>query len=364
MEPLQNVVRFFEDIFPSSLALPEDRVGLQVQAKDTVDRVMVALELNPQVLKKATRERIDLLYLHHPPLWEPLSRLSYLDPLFSMLAELYFQKISVLAHHTNLDLAPGGIADQWVKLLGLEGSTKPLLPVIHGRKYKIVTFVPPSHLDEVLRALFAQGAGIIGNYEECAFLLPGTGTFLPRAEARPFIGTPGQRETVEEIRVEVEVMSSCLEKVLEALHRTHPYEQPVVDVYPLVTFSSSAGLGRTVHLSSPLPWEAFEERIASLAIPRMEFFGERKAVLQKIALCPGSGRRLVTRVIEERADLFISGDLTHHDVETLCLSSVSYLHLPHGEGERRALRELVPSLREQAQKKGLKVSILFEEDVP
>lgn len=364
MEPLQKVVAFFEDLFPSSLALPEDRVGLHVQAKDTVEKVLVALELNPRVVSKAVHHSFDLLYLHHPPLWEPLRKLSFEDPLFVMLERLYTQGVSVFAHHTNLDIAPQGIADQWLNMLDLEENAKPLLATSHTGKYKVVTFVPPEHLEAVLGALFREGAGVIGNYRDCAFFTLGTGTFLPGKEARPFIGAPEQRESVEEIRVEVEVSSTKLYRVIQALGKAHPYEQPVIDVYELVSTPATTGLGRVVVLSTPLSWEELQERVARLSVPFNLFCEDKDAVFRKIALCPGSGRKLVPKVIEERVDLFISGDLTHHDIERLHLFGIAYLCIPHGEGERRALRELVPRLKQEAQERKLAVDILFEEEVP
>ncbi|MBC7217392.1 MAG: Nif3-like dinuclear metal center hexameric protein [Candidatus Caldatribacterium sp.] len=362
MEPLRKVVEFFEELFPPSFALPEDRIGLQVQAKGTVDKILVALELNHEVFQKAVNWTCDFLYLHHSPLWEPLRKLSCEDPLFRMLGELYTRGISVLVHHTNLDIAPQGIGDQWLKLLDLRGDTKPLLPATHLKKYKVVTFVPPTHLDAVLEALFQEGAGVIGSYRNCAFLVSGTGTFLPEEDTHPFIGTSGKQEKVEEIRVEVEVPSAKLNRVLEALVEVHPYEQPAIDVYPLVLPSKSLGLGRVVSLSAPLSGEEIRERLSRLSVP-FEFTGG-DGTFGKIALCPGSGRTLLPKVIEERADLFVTGDLTHHDIEALRLFGIAYLHIPHGISERRALREVALFVRKKAQERGLNVNIAFEEEVP
>ncbi|MEN3203667.1 MAG: Nif3-like dinuclear metal center hexameric protein [Atribacterota bacterium] len=366
MEPLRNVTELLENLFPSSLALSDDRVGLQVQAKNTVEKILVALELSPQVVRKALESSCDFLYLHHPPLWEPLQRLSCEDPLFVMLEKLYAQGVSVFAHHTNLDIAPQGIADQWLKLLDLEkmAKPKPLFPVPHAKKYKLVTFVPQTHLNAVLEALFLEGAGIIGKYRDCAFFTLGTGTFRPEEAAHPFIGKPGQQEVVEEARVEIEVSSGKLYRAIEALLKAHPYEQPVVDVYQLIPGFEATGLGRVVTLPNPLSPKEIQERFSHLSVPFNLLCEEKDKTFQKIALCPGSGRKLIPKVIEEQVDLFISGDLTHHDIERLRLLGIAYLHVPHGPGERRALREIVPLLEKEVQKRKLKVDILFEEEIP
>ncbi len=359
MERLETVIGFLEAIFPSSLAFPSDPTGLQIKGQNQVEKILVALELNPRVFRQAITENYDFLYLHHPPIWEPITSLSIDDPWLSMLGELYHQKVSILAHHTNLDSAKNGLAEQWIKILSLEGKIQPLEP--HSlRQFKVVTFVPPSHRDKVLEACFSSGGGKIGNYEECSFLLSGKGTFRPQEGAHPFLGKVGEREEAEEIRIEVNVEESFLPQVVENIFSSHPYEQPVVDVYPLFS-SGDTGLGRMVTLSSPVSQEELEKRI-SLAFPLVAHYPDIDFPIhyRKIALCPGSGKSLLERVIKEKPQAFLSGDLSHHDIARLNLWGITYYSIPHEEGERKALKEIYKYLKEEVDKQGLKVELNFE----
>jgi hypothetical protein len=100
---------------------------------------------------------------------------------------------------------------------------------------KLVVFVPREALNEVREALFAAGAGRIGNYEHCSWYGEGTGTFLGGEGTSPNVGQPGREERVAELRLETVFPSECQDEVLAALRRAHPYEEPAFDVYELVS---------------------------------------------------------------------------------------------------------------------------------
>jgi hypothetical protein len=98
---------------------------------------------------------------------------------------------------------------------------------------KLVWFVPADALDATRDAVFAAGAGVIGDYERCSWLTAGTGTFLAREGADPAVGSVGEEERVPEYRVETVVPDGNVDAVVAALRRAHPYEEPAFDLYPL-----------------------------------------------------------------------------------------------------------------------------------
>ncbi len=101
---------------------------------------------------------------------------------------------------------------------------------------KIVVFVPVSHADDVRQALHEAGAGKIGNYEYCSFSVSGKGRFRPMEGAKPFIGKQGVIEEVDEERIEVICPYEKWQGVVEAVSKVHPYEEPAIDVVPLLNF--------------------------------------------------------------------------------------------------------------------------------
>ena len=99
---------------------------------------------------------------------------------------------------------------------------------------KLVVFVPREALDDVRDALFAAGAGRIGDYERCSWYTAGTGTFLAGGESSPTVGERGREERVNELRLETVFPEERHEDVVTALRDAHPYEEPAFDVYPLL----------------------------------------------------------------------------------------------------------------------------------
>ena len=95
-------------------------------------------------------------------------------------------------------------------------------------------FVPAEALDAVREALFAAGAGRIGDYERCSWYAEGTGTFLAGEAAAPAVGEPGREERVPELRLETVYPAEHEAQLVEALRRAHPYEEPAFDLYPLL----------------------------------------------------------------------------------------------------------------------------------
>jgi hypothetical protein len=99
---------------------------------------------------------------------------------------------------------------------------------------KLVVFVPREALDDVREALFAAGAGRIGDYEHCSWYTQGTGTFRGGKDTKPSVGERGREERVQELRLETVYPVEREAEVVRALRAAHPYEEPAFDLYPLM----------------------------------------------------------------------------------------------------------------------------------
>ncbi len=102
--------------------------------------------------------------------------------------------------------------------------------------YTLFFYVPESHLEVVKNAVFAAGAGAIGDYQNCCWQVLGLGQFQPMAGSQPFIGTQNQLEKVAEWRVELVVDAAHIKPAVSALKAAHPYEEPAYAVYRLERF--------------------------------------------------------------------------------------------------------------------------------
>lgn len=99
--------------------------------------------------------------------------------------------------------------------------------------YKLCFYVPDSHLSQVKDAVFAAGAGRLGNYDQCCWQVLGEGQFRPLPGSNPTLGEQGRLERVDEWKVELAVADDVIHAAIKALKQAHPYETPAYDVWRL-----------------------------------------------------------------------------------------------------------------------------------
>ena len=103
-----------------------------------------------------------------------------------------------------------------------------------GRYIKIAVGVPVSHADDIREVLNMFSAGKQGNYDCCSFSVKGIGRFRPLKGANPHIGKAGKIEEVEEERIQTIALEKDMKKIIEAIKKAHPYEEPAIDVWSLL----------------------------------------------------------------------------------------------------------------------------------
>ena len=99
---------------------------------------------------------------------------------------------------------------------------------------KIIIYVPETHAEIVRQAMGNAGAGKIGNYSFCSFSSKGIGRFIPHEGAKPFLGEVGKTEEVAEEKIEVICPREIAGQVIEAIKKSHPYEEPAYEIIPLL----------------------------------------------------------------------------------------------------------------------------------
>lgn len=105
---------------------------------------------------------------------------------------------------------------------------------VNIKKVKIIVTVPKENLEDIRTAMCNAGAGIIGNYTFCTTSTKSVGTFIPNENANPYIGKKNKLEVVDEEKLEVICDVEKVKKVLMELRKTHPYEEPSIDIVPLI----------------------------------------------------------------------------------------------------------------------------------
>jgi dinuclear metal center YbgI/SA1388 family protein len=348
MPTIGSIVHVLDALAPAALAESWDNVGLLVgDAGAEARTVLVALDATAEVLDQAGACGAELLLTHHPLIFKPISRLTEDRGATSLAMRLVREGRGLIACHTNLDSAPGGLNAHVARLLGLR-DPRPLLPTEARPLLKLVVYVPATHLDAVRAAIGDAGAGHIGNYDQCAFAAPGTGTFRAGAGAKPFVGTVGELERVEEVRLETVVPRPICGAVVAAMRKAHPYEEVAYDLLPLENPWVGAGLGRVGRLAEPTTVAGFLARVRTvLHTDRIGVVGDPDAPVRTVALCTGSGGDFAIRARGAGADLYLTGEVKHSQALLARQQGLALLDAGHFATERPAVPLMADYLRER-----------------
>ena len=313
---IKDIIQIIEKSAPRAYAEEWDNVGLLIgNEDDTANGVLIALELTDTVLQEAIDGGFNLILTHHPLIFSGIKKINPHDPTGRMIRQAIAHNIAVYAAHTNLDNAPDGVNHILARKIGLQESA--ILSPQQHQLSKLVTFVPVQHTQKVREAIFAAGAGCIGNYDFCSFAVEGEGTFRAGEQTHPFAGEAGKYHTEKEHRIETVFPTYLRRQVVAALVAAHPYEEPAYDLYQLENTTGQTGSGVIGTLPEPMDEKDFLLRLKQiLNIPVLRHSGLIGKQVRKVALCGGSGSFLIRSALERNADVFITADLKYHDFFT------------------------------------------------
>ena len=313
MPTVNDIAKSLERWAPRGSALSYDNVGLQVgDARMEVQSCLIALDLTPAVLQEAKEKECEMIITHHPLIFRPLKQITSQTWHGHLVLELAKANIALYSIHTNLDLARDGVSFELARALGLEEIR--FLRASKDMLLKLVTFAPVSHESSIREALAEAGAGRIGLYTHCAFSSKGTGFFKASADAQPFAGTAGGAlDSVEELRIEVQLAEWQVQTVVKALKEAHPYEEVAYDLYQIQQPDTQTGMGAIGSLPEPVKPEDFLQRVCdTLSAHNLRYVPTNQALVQHIAVCGGSGSDLIPDALAAKADALVTADLTYH----------------------------------------------------
>ena len=203
MPALRDVLALLEEWYPPRWAEDWDAVGLVCgDPDDEVRAIVLAVDPVAATVAEAIEAQAQLLVTHHPLLLRGVHGVAATTPKGRIVHGLVSGGCALYTAHTNADAPTDGVSESLALALGLREVT-PLEPAPAEPLDKVVVFVPVADADAVRRALAEAGAGRIGRYDSASFTSPGEGRFRPLDGATPAIGSVGELEVVDEVRVEV-----------------------------------------------------------------------------------------------------------------------------------------------------------------
>jgi dinuclear metal center YbgI/SA1388 family protein len=310
---VKDIIHALEDFAPLSYQESYDNSGLQVgNPEDEVKALLLTLDVTEAILDEALSIGANMIIAHHPLLFSGLKQISGRTYIERIVQRAIKNDISIYAAHTNLDNVSNGVNAKIAEKLGLINNS--ILAPMTGTLRKLYTYVPIASLDSVGDALFAAGAGHIGQYSECSFNVNGTGTFRASQDANPTIGMPGgAREFVEETKLEVLIEKHTESRVLKALFTSHPYEEVAYEIITIQNTNQDLGAGMVGYLPKPMHENEFLALLkAQMKTDCIRHTGLLGKNIEKVAICGGSGSFLLKDAIKAAADIFITGDFKYH----------------------------------------------------
>ncbi len=310
---LYEICQYLEAKYPLNLQESYDNSGLLYgHLKDEIFGALITLDLTESIVDEALSNKCNLIIAHHPIIFNSIKKLNRQTYVERIIEKCIQKGISLYAIHTNLDNHSNGVNAKIAEKIGLKNCR--ILRPMNGLIYKLEVYVPTTHLSTVDQAILDAGAGQMGAYSECHFRTQGIGTFTPKNDAKPHIGTKNVREEVQEFKVEYLVENQRLKHVLDAMYRSHPYEEVAHFIFNLSNTHTQRGAGMIGELSEAVNTDVFLNQIKQIfKCGTIKHTAIHKDKIQTVALCGGAGSFLVSDAIGSKADIYISSDFKYHE---------------------------------------------------
>ncbi|MEJ7557003.1 MAG: Nif3-like dinuclear metal center hexameric protein [Pedobacter sp.] len=310
---LSVLIKHLEEFAPLNYQEDYDNSGLVIgELELEVVAALVALDCTEAIVDEAIAHGCNLIITHHPIVFKGLKKITGKTYVERVVLKAIRNNVALYAIHTNLDHVKGGVNAVICNRLGLT-NLKTLSPKGDFLK-KLVTFCPTDFAPRLREALFAAGAGNIGNYSDCSFSVEGAGTFKAGEDTDPFVGAQGVLHKEEEVRIEVVFVAQQHRKIILALLENHPYEEVAYDVYALENTYDNVGSGMVGWLEESMDGLAFlrfvKDRMDATVIRHTSLLPKR---IKKVAVCGGSGSFLLQQAIASGADAFVTADFKYHE---------------------------------------------------
>ena len=343
---VQEVITHLEALAPLAYAEEFDNVGLLVGNKSTeVTGVLVSLDTLESVVDEAIESRCNLIVSFHPIIFDGLKKITGNSYVERVVIKAIENKIAIYAIHTALDNAFEGSNAGLCEILGLKNKTI-LIPQADTIK-QLTTYVPEKNAENIRTALFESGAGSIGNYTNCSFSSPGTGSYKGNENSNPVIGEKHHLQNISETKITVTFEKHLENDILKALFESHPYEEVAYEVIALENKNQHIGMGMIGELDHPM------EEVSFLSFLKTSFncdvIRHSKLLdrpIQKVAVLGGSGSFAIEAAKAAGADVFITSDLKYHDFfraeNALVLADIG-----HYESEQHIKNILVAHLKKK-----------------
>ncbi|WP_297507417.1 Nif3-like dinuclear metal center hexameric protein [Flavobacterium sp.] len=343
---IKELLPILEELAPTAYAEDFDNVGLLVGNLETaILGILVCHDALEGVIDEAIAKKCNFVVCFHPILFSGLKKITGKDYVERAVIKAIKNDIAIYAVHTALDNHSLGVNTLIANALGLI-NTKVLVPK-SDHIQKLTTYAPLENAETIRQALFAAGAGSIGNYEHCSFTSTGIGSYRGNKNSNPVLGERHQYMETPEVKIEVTYEKQLQNKIVNALFSNHVYEEVAYEIYSLQNIHQSIGLGRVGALVEPMAELDFLQFVKSKfkcgGIRHSALLGKK---IQKVAVLGGSGSFAIQHALQAGADIYLTADLKYHEYYQ-AEGKIILADIGHYESERFTKNYIVDFLKEK-----------------
>lgn len=309
---VKEVTDILEELAPLAQAEGFDNVGLLVgNSNKKVTGILVTLDTLENVVDEAIEHQCNLIVSFHPIIFKGLKRITGSNYVERVVLKAIQNDIAIYSMHTALDNSLNGVNAKICEVLGVTNAK--ILISQKGSIKKLTTYVPKADAQKLKDALFAAGAGNIGNYSNCSFTVDGTGSYMGGENSNPSKGEIGKLLLEKETQINVTLSAHNERNILQALFQNHPYEEVAYEVFSLDNKDQNTGMGMIGELKEPMNESDFlsfvKQKMNVSVVKHSRLLGKK---VKKVAVLGGSGAFAISAAKASGADVFVTSDLKYH----------------------------------------------------
>ena len=309
MMKINELMKNLNEIAPFKDSEEWDNTGLLVGDNQAeITGVLTALDCSLATVDEAIENNLNTIVSHHPLIFPKVTSIT--DNFYGrIIRKLIKNDINLITMHTNLDHQPNGVSHMIAEALGFS-ETEILIPKKYELK-KLRVNIPKEDKEDLKEGLSRGGVGNQGDYSECFFEYPVTGQFRPNEDANPHIGTNNTLEIVDEYIVEAVFDSGKQDEVIDALLKSHPYEEPAFGIFTINNVPNK-GLGVKFVYNDTLDSliKILEEKMKQ---PVVNVVKGNDDIISTVGIIGGSGMGYANEAFKAGVDVLITGDVKYHE---------------------------------------------------
>ncbi len=311
---IKDIIKILNEWVPLDYSEGFDNTGLLIgNEKHSLTGILITLDTLESVVDEAIEKNCNLIVSFHPIIFSGLKKLVGKTYVERVVQKAIKNDIAIFSMHTALDNSWNGVNAMICEKIGLK-NRKILIPKKETIK-KLITYVPKESAEKVRTALFEAGGGSLGNYENCSFSIPGTGSFKGNSDSNPVKGKIGEIHFEEEVQIGITFGRHLERNILQALFRSHPYEEVAYEISTIENENQHLGMGMIGDLDKAMDSIEFlndlKQNMNTECIRYSPLLLNK--TIKKVAVLGGSGSFAIESAMKAGADIFISADFKYHD---------------------------------------------------